>query len=833
MDVKKLLRATRHEWYYEDQMVRVQDIPAREAAYAEVDPPLSPTVAALLRQDGITQLYTHQARAVEAIRAGDNVVVVTPTASGKTLCYNIPVLETLLQDPGARALYLFPTKALAQDQLKTLKRLRTSDPSLPLEAGTYDGDTPQDQRRRLRDEANVLLTNPDMLHSGILPHHARWAAFLGALKYVVIDEVHSYRGVFGSNVANVIRRLRRICRHHGASPQFICCSATIGNPGEHAAEIVSAPMTLVDNDGSPSGAKKFVLWNPPYLDESKLGRRSPNVEAQRLMCDLIERHKVQTIAFVRARTTAELLYRYVSEELQQRSQRLRGVVRAYRGGYLPSERRKIEQALFQGELMGVTTTNALELGIDIGSLDACLMVGYPGTVASAWQQAGRAGRQQAESVAILIANESPIDQYLMRHPEYFFDQPHERAVIDPQNPYVLYGHVRCAMQELPISGDDVPLLGDLLGGMVEILHEQKEAVQVKDRWYWRGPAYPAGDVSLRAADEHNYVIQDEDQGRVIGQIDEWGAFTLLHSEAIYMHDGETYFVDELNLKERVARVRKRDLDYFTMSVDRTTVQLQDFPEEPPAKRTWRISEVGVGPAQVTTLVYMFRKIKFYDSDSIGFGNLDLPPLELQTEAFWLAPPRHILQRVREYGRRPEDGLLGLANAMTGVLPAHVMCDPADVGSTVDSGNLGTPAVFIYDRFPGGVGFSEKTYEIVEDVVRSALELVQECGCEEGCPSCVGSPLPRVEPLGADIDSRGKVPDKEAALCILHDLLQLDPYVPRPPGPAYMLRQAGPLPAGQEAPQPPPAAPLEIKPLPPAVEAKLRRRTAQAGEKNRT
>lgn len=830
MDVTRFLNATRHGRHYQGQIVRVENLAPREATYGELSSPLPEALQQVLAQDDIEQLYTHQVDAIEAAHRGEHLVVVTSTASGKTLCYNIPVLETLLQEPKSKALYLFPTKALAQDQLKTLKRYRSLAPDLPLEAGTYDGDTPQEARRLLRDEGNVILTNPDMLHSGILPHHPRWAHFFGSLRYVVIDEVHSYRGVFGSHVANVVRRLRRICRHYGADPQFICCSATIGNPAEHASGITGLPMTLVDKDGSPKGAKKFVLWNPPYLDESKLGRRSANVEAQYLMCDLIERHHAQVIAFVRARTTAEILYRYVQDELDKRSHRLRDTVRAYRGGYLPSERREIEQRLFNGELLGVTTTNALELGIDIGSLDACVMVGYPGTIASAWQQAGRAGRKQADSLAILIAREDPIDQYLMRKPEYFFEQPHEQAIIDPQNPYILYGHVRCATQELPMTGDDADLFGDQLGGVMQLLFEMGEVQEIRGRWHWRGPRYPAGDVNLRVFSDHNYVIQDLDTGKVIGELDEWGAFTQLHTEAVYMHDGETYFVNELNLTERIAYVRRRELDYFTMSVDRTEVQLQDLPEEPPQRREWRISEVGSGPARVTNLVYMFRKIKFYESDSIGFGTLDLPPLTLDTIAFWLAPPRHALQKVREYGRRPEDGLLGIANAMTGVLPAHVMCDPSDVGSVVDSGNLGTPAIFIYDRYPEGVGFSEKTYEIVEDVARSALELIHECGCEEGCPSCVGSPLPHFEPQGADIDTRGKIPDKEAALCILHDLLQLEPYEPKPPGEMYARRLAqatSGLPTDAEAAAATPPTPLELKSLPESVEAKLRRRIRQS------
>jgi len=834
LDVRKFLDATRQSRHYQGQMVRVESIPSRDASYEDLSSSLPPAVQQVLEQDGIERLYTHQAQAIEAARRGESVVVVTSTASGKTVCYNVPVIETLLVDAKSRALYLFPTKALAQDQLKTLKRYREADAGLPIHAGTYDGDTPQDLRRALRDDGNIILTNPDMLHSGILPNHARWAHFFEALRYVVVDEIHAYRGIFGSNVANVLRRLRRLCHHYGTDPTFICCSATIGNPAEHAGGIVGKEMLLVDDDGSPRGGKMFILWNPPYLDEAKLARRSANFEARVLMCDLIERQGVQTIAFVRARTTAELLYRAVQQELQHRSHRLAKVVRAYRGGYLPSERREIERQLFDGELMGVTTTNALELGIDVGALDACLMVGYPGSIASTWQQAGRAGRNQEESVAVLIAREDPIDQYLMQHPEYFFEQPHERAIIDHENPYILYGHVRCCVQELPVSGEDSELFGDYLGGVMQILQEQNEAQQINGRWHWRGPAYPAGDVNLRTGSDHNYLIQEEETGKIIGQMDEWGAFTQLHTEAVYMHDGETHFVERLDLTERIAHVRKTPVDYFTMSVDRNVIQLQDDPDEPQETMQWRISEVGSGPAEVTDLVYMFRKIKFDDSDSIGFGNLDLPPLEMDTIAFWLRPPRHVLEKVRLYGRRAEDGLLGIANAMAGVLPAYVMCDPSDIGSVVDSANLGSPAVFIYDRFQGGIGYAEKLFEIVQDVVTAALELIRDCGCEEGCPSCVGSPVPPLDPQGSDIETRGKIPDKEAALCILHDLLQLDAYEPKPPGDLYRLRQTGhadglvaPVATGAQA----PPKPLEIKPLPENVEAKLRRRMRQADRKS--
>ena len=825
MDFRRFLDEIQHRRDYEHQIAHIEHLPARPAQFAELAPALPEALRAVLERDGITRLYTHQVSAIEAIRGGQNVVIVAGTAGGKTLCYNLPVLETLLADPHAKAVYLFPTKALAQDQLRGLGRLKEADPSLPIEAGTYDGDTPANQRRKLRDEGNIILTNPDMLHSGILPNHARWSDFFAQLKYVVIDEVHYYRGILGSNVANVVRRLRRVCRHYGADPQFIGCSATIGNPDELAARLIGAPVTLIGNDGSPRGPKRFLLWNPPFLDEAKMERRSPNTEAQRLMVELIK-SGVQTITFVRARVTAELLYRYVQDELAKHSHRLADCIRAYRGGYLPEERREIERRLFSGDLMGVTTTNALELGIDIGSLDACILVGYPGSIASTWQQAGRAGRRDEEALVILIGQNTPIDQYLMEKTDYFFGRPTERAVIDPENPHVLAGHLRCACAELPVDARDCELFGEYAPAVMELLEEAGQAYERRGRWYWKGPAYPAGDVNLRNIDQHNYLIQDTtNENQVIGMMDELSAFTLLHGQAIYLHVGETYFVDKLDLKEKIAYVRKGDFDYYTQAVDRSDIRVEETELSVP----WRVSEACFGPVTVTTTVYMFRKMKLASRDSIGFGNLDLPPRELNTDALWLLPPRQVLERVRAYQRVPEDGLLGIANAAVGVLPLWVMCDPADVGSVVDSANVGSPAIFLYDRYPGGLGFAQKAHTLVEEILESALFLIQECECEEGCPSCVGSPLPPFGPQSGDSDTRGKIPDREAALCLLHDLLQKEPYVPKAPDPARaerLMAQWQRSMAARAAASPADELPAErppVKRLPETVERKIRRR----------
>ena len=823
MDVDRFLRHVRGARWYEDQTVHIETLPPRPASFADLPQPMPSVLAECLRQQGIERLYTHQVTGVEAVCRGEDIVVVTSTASGKTLCYNIPVLERLLTDPLAKAFYLYPTKALAQDQLRGLNRFKETNPDLPILAGTYDGDTPARMRRTLRDEGNIILTNPDMLHSGILPNHARWAHFLANLRFVVVDEIHSYRGVFGSGVANVLRRLNRIARHYGAQPQYICCSATIANPDELAQRLTGRPVTVVDNDGSPRGPKRFILWNPPYLDEGKMERRSPNAEAQRLMCELIK-DGTQTITFVRARVLAELIYRYCQDQLTEEAPRLRDKIRAYRGGYIAEERREIERQLFNGELLGVISTNALELGIDIGSLDACIIVGYPGTIASTWQQAGRAGRGEEEALAILIAHNSPIDQYLMQRPGYFFGRSPEHAITDPENPHILAGHLACAVNELPMAPGELRDFGEFTPAVLELLEEDGHVRRVRNRWYWKGAFYPAARVPLRNIDENNYTIHDVTdpaKPQVIGQLDEFSAYTLLHPQAVYMHNAETYFVQDLDLKQKTARVTRENLDYYTQAVSRTDIVVNETEME----KTWRIAPMAFGDVTVTTLVYMFRKIKFFGRDSIGFGNLDLPPLSLDTVAMWLMPPRQVLHRVSEYQRVPGDGLLGIANVMGEVLPLFAMCDPMDIGTVVDSKNTGTPSIFIFDRISGGVGFAERCYEMIEEVMQASLTLIQECGCEEGCPSCVGSPIPPFAQHDPDGSTRDCIPDKEAALMILHDLLELEPYIPKAPS-AERQRLIELGLAGAAIETEPEAPPLEIKRLPESVERKIRRRIAR-------
>ncbi len=822
MNVDKFVQHIKSSDWYDGQIIHVEDLSARDARYAPLEPAPPERVRGMIGADGISQFYTHQADAIAHIRSGENVVVVTGTASGKTLCYNIPVLESLLEDPESCALYLYPTKALAQDQLRTLQRYQQTDPEFPLVTGTYDGDTPPSVRRKLKNEANVLLTNPDMLHSGILPNHGTWSRFLSRLKYVVVDEVHSYRGVFGSNVAHVLNRLNRICEHYGVSPTYICSSATIRNPKALADKLTGRDMVTVEDDGSPRGPKTFVLWNPPFHGESNVERRSANGEAARILAELVQ-HDHQTITFVRARVVSEVITRYAQEILQHQSPSRAKLVRAYRGGYLPAERREIERALFSGELKGVVSTNALELGIDIGSMEAALLVGYPGTISSTWQQAGRAGRGSEPSLVILIPYDSPIDQYMAQHPDYFFGRTPESAVIDPHNAHIVLSHMRAAAFELPIAPGDWGPFGEYCGPILKILEEDRQVRQQGDRFYWSGPNYPSADVGLRNISDDVYTIIDTGRGgkevanpenRVIGTIDEPGAFMQLHGQAIYIHHGETYFVDELDIRKKIAWVQKEDTDYYTQSI--TEVKIKVEKEE--LKKQWSLSDVYWGDLSVTSVTFMFKKIKFGTRDSLGFGALDLPPTTLDTSGTWILPHAETYALIKKAGRVPREGLLGISNVIKEVIPVFAMCDSIDIGAAVDSSAANAPGIFVHDRYPGGLGFSLKAYDIIEEIMEACLELVDRCPCHDGCPSCVGSPLPPYSHLDPDANTRGLIPDKESSKSILHVLLGREPYQPSIADRDGLAGSAELLKQEQEVRQM-----LDATRLPGALEKKLRER----------
>ncbi len=775
MDVQRFLKELASNQYYQGQNVFTTNLPSKEAEYGEVYPPLTPEIEGLLAKKGINKLYFHQAEAITEIRNGKHTVIVTGTASGKSLCYLIPALESYFLDQRSRALFLYPTKALAQDQLKALNRLCEGIAGTKPVMGTYDGDTSVNTRKKLRDQGNFILTNPDMLHQGILPKHPGWSAFFANLKYVIIDEIHTYRGVFGSNVANVIRRLKRICANYGSNPVFIGTSATINNPLQHAESLLGLSMSLIDHDGAPRGSKYFVYWNPPHLDQTKTERRSANSEAAGLMVELIK-ERIPTIAFTKTRVVTELMYRYVQDQLQKVSPTLAKKIRAYRGGYLPEERREIERQLFEGELLGVTSTNALELGIDIGQLEACILVGYPGTIASTWQQAGRAGRSQEESLVIYIPHQNPIDQYLVKNPNYFMERNPESAVIDPDNPHILMGHLRSAVFEAPLTAADCHEFGAFTPAILELLGEAGEIQLTAGKWYWRSPGFPAAEVSLRNISDNTFSIVDitTQPPKVIGTLDEASAYQQIYTEAIYLHDGETYFVKEMNVPQKISYVQKLEVDYYTQSI--TEVQITTTEKE--TESTWRKAVTGFGDVEVMIKPYLFRKIKFGSRDSIGFGKISIDPSVMQTKAFWVIPPPSTLHLVKEFGRDPLESMLGIANVLSEVLPFLVMCDTGDIGSVVDMMNNGAPSIFVYDKYPGGIGFAHRSFEKVEDVLKSARELIASCSCEDGCPSCVGSPLPPNPQLDPDTSGKGRIPDKEGALVILHDLLEIEPYIPK-------------------------------------------------------
>ena len=746
---------------YNQQIVHIESISNREAQYGELHESLDESLQDALAQLGISQLYTHQVSAIEALRDGKHVVIETGTASGKTLCYILPTLETFLNEPHATALYLFPTKALAQDQLRVVRAFAELNPyiKIAVHAETYDGDTPQYRRRRVRDQSNLIITNPDMLHLGILPHHSRWSRFFRNLRFVVLDEMHLYRGAFGSNVANVMRRLNRICHYYGVELQFICCSATIANPLELAEKLTGMPMELIDNDGSPKGTKHFILWNPPYIDEEKSYRRSPTTEAQYLMAKLIERH-IQTITFTRARVIAELIYRYVRDLLKEKAPELVDSIRAYRGGYLPAERREIEKLLFSGQLLGVTSTTALELGIDVGALDACLIVGFPGTIASLWQQSGRAGRKSEDSLTVFIAYNDPVEQYLMRHPEYLFGQSPENAVIDPGNVYVLAEHLRCAAHELPLSEEDADIFGELTLPLLDVLCEHGDLTQIGDKWYWASTAYPASESDLRVISNDTYTIMDISRGNlVLGSVDAVNGFAMVYPEAIYMHEAETYLVRDLDLEQKIAYVEPIDADYYTQPWFEETI----FITEQKKAKEWNGSQVYLGEVRVTRKTVGFVRMRFYTMENLGSERLDLPEQNLETIALWVIPPEELLDRLKyEKSGKPYEGLEGVKNVLASVLPHYAMADRQSIRGKVQQLDNEQIAIFLYDAYPGGLGFANKGYELLEKIIEHAQKIISECECADGCPSCVRQ---------TDAMMWGGIdPDKESAAFILEEMI---------------------------------------------------------------
>ncbi|MBT2677760.1 DEAD/DEAH box helicase [Bacillus sp. ISL-35] len=712
-------------------IVHWHTIEEKEARTEEMPEDLSGILKDALQRRGISQLYTHQKSSYEQIMKKQSIVAVTPTASGKTLCYNLPVLQSIINDPNARALYMFPTKALAQDQKSEINEL-IQEAELSINSYTYDGDTPANIRQKVRRAGHIVITNPDMLHSAILPHHTKWVSLFENLKYVVIDELHIYRGVFGSHVANVIRRLKRICEYYGSDPVFICTSATIANPLELAEGLTEKEMVLIDNNGAPSGRKHFLFYNPPVVNIPLNVRRSATLETRRLAGEFLK-NRIQTIVFARSRVRVEILLTYLQELVKHKLGPK--AIRGYRGGYLPTERRAIEKGLRSGEIYGVVSTNALELGVDIGQLQVCIMNGYPGTIASAWQQAGRAGRRHGESVVIMVASSSPLDQYVIQNPDYFFNRSPETARINPDNLIILIDHIKCASYELPFKK------GDTFGAaeieeILEYLTEERILHQNGDKWFWMNDAFPAHNISLRSASQENVVIIDQSDVanvRVIGEMDTFSAMTLLHEEAIYLHQGIQFQVEKLDWEEKKAFVREVDVDYFTDA--NLAVQLSVLEED--KHRGNEDTEIGYGDVSVRAMATIFKKIRFETHENIGSGPIYLPEEELHTSSAWISLNKELSEFADD---RLEEGLIGTSQALKHIAPLFVMCDPSDVHVVpqVKAAHNEKPTIFFYDRYPGGIGLSEKIYSGIEEILKQTKQMVLNCQCSDGCPSCIGT-----------------------------------------------------------------------------------------------
>ncbi len=765
MNVQEFLNELRNDPSYADQIVYVRIVEPRKAVYIEPATKLSASSMQMLESKGISKLFSHQAQAVDLATAGKNVVVATGTASGKSLCYQLPLLELLAREPDAKAILMFPTKALCQDQFRSFNEMLTAAGMTDVMAGVFDGDTPSNLRRRLRDEASVLFTNPDMLHAAVMPQHGRWASFLSKLQFIVMDELHTYSGIFGANMANLMRRTFRLCDHYRSDPQLFACSATIANPKQLAETLTGRDFALVDSDGSPSGKRFYVLWNPQRLRNTNWrSRRSANVEAHELMARLITRG-VSTITFSKSKMSAEMIHRYVDERLGETAPHLRGKISPYRGGYRPHERREIERQLFNGELLGVSTTRALELGIDVGDLEACIVVGYPGTLASFLQQAGRAGRRHEDSLVILIGLDTTVNQFVMTHPEYLFERPVEQTVIDADNPFVITGHLRCATHELPLSDESAGQFGLHANLVLDILQENRKTDHISGNWYHAADETPQHEVSLRDYADANVIIHDADSGEALGEINRLDAPPILHEGAIYMHRGDTYRVLNLDLDSNIATVKREDVDYYTDPLGGTDVHHVD--------NTLRSKPFGTGLAmwgEVTAYfnTWGYDKIRFYELQAISTHPVNLPTDVLETMAVWLVPPEDLLADVLKAGLQ-HSGLPGVGYATRMLLPLYITCDTLDFSHSIGSVNSPWQSIFIYERYPHGLGFTEKVYENLHSIVPDVLQHVKDCQCEDGCPCCVGKPLRQYADWYVD-RHEAWVPSKASTLMILEGLI---------------------------------------------------------------
>ena len=734
MNVDQLISKLKRDRSFMNCVTEWNVLPAKDGQYADFPVNLDSRIASVLQKRGIHRLYTHQASSFQAASEKRDFVVVTPTASGKTMCYNLPVLSEILQNPDARALYLFPTKALSADQVNDLYNF-VEALGEDIKAYTYDGDTQAAARRAIRQAGHIVVTNPDMLHTSILPHHTKWVKLFENLQYIVIDEIHAYRGVFGSNLANVLRRLIRLCNFYGAKPRFILCSATIANPQELAQNLTGRSIDLIDNNGAPMGERHFVFYNPPVINR-QLGIRKGVVQETRHIAGEFLKNAIPTIVFAKSRLQVEVLTRYMKEHVRD-PLGFSGRVRGYRGGYLPSERREIERGLRAGEIDMVISTNALELGIDIGSLTACVLCGYPGTVASTWQQAGRAGRRKETALTILVASSAAIDQYIINHPEYFLSRSPEHAQVHPDNLYILLSHIKCAAYELPFEENES--FGNVkdTSQFLKYLTESHILRYVDHKYYWMEEDFPASEISLRSAVAENFVIIDitnPAHHRVVGEMDRYTVPMLLHENAIYMHEARQYQVEKLDYDACKAFIRAVDVDYYTDADLNVSLSILDSLKE---KMLPCGAEVSLGELRISTIVKLFKKIKMDTHENLGFGPVRLPQSDMHTVGMWWTIPDTIAAAYSDDDF--QGALVAISNLLGIVAPIYLMCDPRDISVVYQTKAPITdkPTLFLHDRYPGGVGLSEKAYEMQEVLLAEALRALEDCPCESGCPGCAG------------------------------------------------------------------------------------------------
>ncbi len=737
MNLDQLIGRLKSDASFMDCVTEWRTLPASGGSYAPLPDDMDERLQAVLRSRGIHKLYSHQAECWRLSQEDRDYVVVTPTASGKTLCYNLPVVSSILKNEDSRALYLFPTKALSADQVSGLYEM-IEQLGVNIKAYTYDGDTQGAARKAIRQAGHIVVTNPDMLHANILPHHTKWVKLFENLQYIVIDEIHTYRGVFGSHLTNVLRRLLRLCAFYGSHPRFILCSATIANPIELARQLTGREISAVTQNGAPMGERHFVFYNPPVVNRQLGIRRGVVNEVKRITENLL-RNDIPTIVFAKSRLQVEVITRHL-KECTRNAYGFTDRVRGYRGGYLPSERREIERGLRGGQVDMVVSTNALELGIDIGALSACVLCGYPGTIASTWQQAGRAGRRKDTALTILVASSAPLDQYIIQNPDYFFDASPEHALVQPNNLYVLLSHIKCSAYELPFEEGE--RFGDVAdtSQFLEYLSENNILRHLEGKYYWMEEELPSGEISLRSARTENFVIIDVSNPahhRVIGEMDRFTVPMLLHENAIYMHDARMYQVEKLDLDACKAYIRSVDVDYYTDADLNISLHILDDLEQ---KKLSNGSSLTLGELRVSTIVKMFKKFKLDTHETVGFGEVRLPQTDLHTVGMWWTIPDRIARRYTNDAL--QGALLGVANLLSIVAPLYLMCSPKDINVVyqVKAPITDQPTIFLYDAFPGGIGLSEKAYQMPELLLEHALQIADACACDCGCPSCVGPVL---------------------------------------------------------------------------------------------